>query len=83
MHSTLTISPPRAVASLKTTRGTRLEQWGTRMVSPHSHMMYTHVWVAAWRSGNVVGCIIKFTLGRAQLVLRGVTEFMGILSQVS
>jgi len=49
-------------------------------ISSQSHDM--GVRVVAWRSGNVVGSIIEVTLRRARLVLRWVTAFAGIPSQV-
>jgi len=42
------------------------------MSAVHVHVhVHVHVWVAAWRSGNIVGRINEVTLRRAQLVWDG------------
>ena len=71
----------RAVASLKTAMRQMLRivgHWAGASFQSHD----IGVWVAVWRSGNVVGRIVEVTLCRARLVLKWVTAFAAIPSQL-
>jgi len=59
-----------------------MEQWLTQVNVVSDGLQWLtqvdgHHWVAAWRSGNVIGCINEVTLRRAWLVLGWVTVFGG------